>query len=168
MLNQNDFENARKILPEIIEGVNKFGSRKSIVLTVNIAIVYFLVEDYKNCIYWTDHIIRNLKNSGREDIQRIVRLYKLISHFEMDEVEMVESETRSTQRYFKMHGLPKDRFESILLNVHLRRIFNAPLDEVNEALAALREYLENTRKQPNMENPLGLDELLIYVDRKLG
>jgi len=168
MLNQNDFENARKILPEIIEGVNKFGSRKSIVLTVNIAIVYFLVEDYKNCIYWTDHIIRNLKNSGREDIQRIVRLYKLISHFEMDEVEMVESETRSTQRYFKMHGLPKDRFENILLNVHLRRIFNAPLDEVNEALAALREYLENTRKQPNMENPLGLDELLIYVDRKLG
>ncbi len=167
LLNQNDFENARKMLPEIIEGVNKFGSRKSIVLTGNIAIVYFLVEDYENCIYWADHIIKNLKNSGREDIQRIVRLYKLISHFELDEVEQVELEVRATQRYFKSHGLPKDRFENVLLNEHFRKIFNAPLNEVKPALVELKEFLEGIKNQPDTENPLGLDELLIYVERKL-
>ncbi|MBI5914269.1 MAG: hypothetical protein HY842_02760 [Bacteroidetes bacterium] len=166
-LNKNEFVAASQLLPEIIEGMNKFGLKKSIALTGNIATVYFLVGDYRNCIKWVDHIVKTMKTGGRQDIQRIVRLYKIIALYELDEVELTELEMRSANRFYKSAESGKESIEEAVLNVYLKQIFNAPLSEYKNSLRYFRTYLTEIKQQPNAENLLGVDELLIWVDSKL-
>ena len=167
LLNKNDFEKAKNILPEIIEGISKFGLKKSIVLIGNIVIVYFLVKDYKNCLYWTDIIIKGMKKGGREDIQRLVRLYSIVSHFELGDIDKTEGAIRSIDRYFKMSKLPNDRFEYIVVNKYLKKIINSPVSQFKKEIKYFYSFLEETRKNPGKEIPLGIDELMLWAESKL-
>ncbi|MFQ5448410.1 MAG: hypothetical protein ACE5FF_15905, partial [Saprospiraceae bacterium] len=146
-LNRNEFEKAHQTLPEIIAGLNKFGLRKSIVLTGNIATVNFLVRDFANCLQWTDHITRNLKTAGRQDIQRIVRIYAIIAHFERGDIDSTEAAMKAANRYYKSEGLPKTAFENVVLNKYLKNIFNAPVSEVKDSLAAFGTFLRQTKTE---------------------
>ncbi len=166
-LNKNEFSDAGKLLPEIIEGMNKFGLKKNIALAGNIATVYFLVGDHLNCIKWVDHILKTMKNNGRMDIQRIMRLYKIISLYELDEFEQIDLEVRSSNRFFKSYDAGSEAIEEVILNVYLRQIFNAPLSEFKPSIRHLKQYLTEIKAQPNAENLLGIDELLIWANSKL-
>ncbi len=166
-LNKNEFKSAWNLLPEIIEGMNKFGLKKNIALAGNIVTVYFLMGDYQNCINWVDHIIKTMKNSGRLDIQRIIRLYKIISLFELDEFEQTDLEIRSSNRFYKMNDSGSEAFEEVVLNVYLKQILNAPINEFKTSLRHLSQYLTEIKHLPNAENLLGLDELMIWVNNKL-
>ncbi len=166
LLNKNDFESARNILPNIIEGLNKFGLKKSIVLIGNIVIVYFLVKDYKSCLFWSDYLIKSLKTSGREDIHRLVRLCKIIAHYELGDIDEAESGMRSINRYFKASKLPKGRFEDVVINKYLKKIFNAPINQFKKELIDFKYFLEETKANPGSEIPLGIDELIIWIDDK--
>jgi hypothetical protein len=167
LLNQNDFNGAKKLLPEIIEGLNKFGLKKSIVLAGNIATVYFLVEDYANCAKWSDFIIKNRKLNEREDIQRIVRLYKVASDFELGDIERAEADIRSTNRFYKQAGLKNNDFENVVLNNHFKKIFTSSVSESRATIRELKNYLQFLKIQPESENTLGIEELLIWADKKM-
>ena len=161
-LNQNDFYAAKEILPEMIEEMNKLKLNKSIVLIINIVTVYFLTKDYKNCMLWADYIIKNLKTGGREDIQRIVRIYRIIALYETGEIDKLEADIRSANRFYKAVDLPKDRFENMVLNVYLKRIFNASISEQKEARKEFEVFLNSVKNKINSDIPLGVDELLIW------
>ncbi len=167
LLNRNDFQKAHKLLPEILDGLKKFGLEKSIALMGNIVTVYFLVKDYQNCIKCADYIDQNLKESGREDIKRIIKIYKIISLYESGNIDKVESESRSVQRLFKSKGLKKERFEEMVLNVYLRKVFTLPVSEVKSALFEFKNYLQMAKHSPQTENTLGIDELLIWINHKV-
>jgi hypothetical protein len=164
LLNQNEFEKAHQTLPEVITGLNKFGLRKSMVLTGNIATVNFLVRDYANCLYWANHIIKNLKAAGREDIQRIVRIYAIIAHFESEDIDRTEAAIKAANRYFKLVGLPKGAFENVVLNTYLKKIINAPVNEVKRAFEDFEAFLRQTKPTREAKTPLGLAELLIWIE----
>ncbi len=166
-LNRNEFKDASQLLPEIIDGMNKFGLRKNIALAGNIATVYFLIGEYRNCIKWVDIIIKSMKNNGRLDIQRIMRLYKVIALYELDEFEQTELEIRSSNRFFKLNDAEHEAFEELVLNVYLKQIFNATINDFKPTLRHLKQYLSEIKEQPNAENLLGLDELMIWVNGKL-
>ncbi|MCC6726223.1 MAG: hypothetical protein IT258_17075 [Saprospiraceae bacterium] len=166
-LNKNQFIEASKILPEIIEGMNKFGLKRNIVLAGNIATVYFLVGDYSNCIKTVESITKTMKNSGRIDIQKIVRLYKIISLYELDAIEKTELEIRATNRFYKTNELESGKFENTVLNVYLKQIFNSTVSEFKQNVLHLKNYLTEIKQSPNAEQLLGLDELAIWIDSKL-
>lgn len=166
-LNKNEFSDANKLLPEIIEGMNKFGLKKNIVLAGNIVTVYFLVGDFHNCIKWVDHIVKTMKTSGRLDIHRIIRIYKIISFYELDKYEQLDLEIRSAFRFYKANENSQESIEETVLNVYLKPIFNAPVNEFKSSVRTLRQYLSELKQQPNTENLLGLDELMIWANTKL-
>lgn len=168
LLNQGDFKSAEALLPDIVTGMNKFGLKKSIVLVGNIVIVYFLVKDYKNCLQWSEFIIKNLKKTGREDIQRLVRLYKVIAYYELADIDKAEASMRSANRYFKQSKLPKGRFEDVVINKYLRRIFDAPINQYKMELRSFKDFLIKIKVNPDSEIPLGIDELNIWIDGKLS
>jgi hypothetical protein len=164
LLNQNEFKKAEKVLPEIIEELKKFKLTKSIVLIGNIITVYFLVKDYPNCIYWVDFLSKNLKGSGREDVHRICRLYRIIAYYEINDFDKAEAEVRATTRYYKSVGLAKERFEFQVLNTYLKQIFNAPISEIKESKNNFKSFLKEIKEKPNSDMPLGVDELLIWLN----
>jgi hypothetical protein len=167
-LNQNDFEGAKNILPELIEGINKFGLKKSIVLIANIVTVYFLVGDYKNCIYWCEFIMENTKVDGRKDIHRIVRIYKMISLYELDKLDELDSFLRAVQRFYRIQRVSKNRLEIKILNQFFRKIINSPINEMKESFREMHQFLTELKYNLNGEYLLGLDELLIWISGKLS
>lgn len=165
LLNTHQFEAAHKTLPEIIEKMNKFGLKKSIVLSGNIATVNFLVGDYEACLEWTAHILNEIKTGSRQDIQRIIRLYRLIAFWELGEIDLLDAGVRSTQRYFSTCQIPEDAFECQLLR-RLKALFRAPVYEVKKQFEDLHNYLlEVLQQQPST---LGVEELIIWTSRHLG
>ena len=168
LLNRREFAQAHKLLPEIVDGMNRFGLKKSIFILSNIVVTYFLAEDYENCVKWVEQITKNSKTGTREDIQKLIRLFELISLFEMGEIDALESALRATGRYFKKGNLTEDRFESIVLNQHLKRIFNAPVGELKRAYSDFNVYLEDVNQNLKSERPIGLDEFMIWVRKHLS
>jgi hypothetical protein len=168
-LNKNEFKEASLLLPEIIDGINKFGLKKNLVLVLaaNIVTVYFLVGEYANCIKWVDNITKSMKSSGRLDIHRIARIYKVISLYELDDFEKLELEFRAANRYFKLNKTEKEAIEEVVLNVHLRNIFDAPISEFKHAILNLINYLSEIKSMPHKEGVLGVDELLIWANSKI-
>ncbi len=166
-LNKSEFKEASLMLPDIIDGMNKFGLRKNITLSGNIATVYFIVGDYTNCIKWCDHIIKFIKTPDRLDIQRIMRIYKAISLFELDDYEKLDLEVRAANRFYKANEIGQISIEETVLNIYLKQIFNTPISEFKQSVRNLRYYLLEIKERPNTENLLGLDELLIWIDKKI-
>ncbi|MEZ4932283.1 MAG: hypothetical protein R2788_09210 [Saprospiraceae bacterium] len=115
--------------------------------------------------FWADYVVKNLKNAGREDIQRIVRIYKVIANYELGEIDQMEADIRSTNRYYQLIGLSKDRFENVLLNTYLKRVFSAPISELKEVKTQFQEFLIKIKNQPNGDIPLGVDELMIWNEK---
>lgn len=167
-LNRGDFKDAHNLLPDIIDGMNKFGLKKNIALAGNIATVYFLVNDFVNCLEWTNKITETMKTSGRPEVQRIIRIYKIICQFELDDLDKLESEIRATNRYLKLTVGKNDSFESTILNVYLRSIFDAPIMEYKTAVRNFKNYLTEMKNTPRGETLLGVDELIIWADSKLN
>lgn len=167
LMNHGNFIAAKDLLPEIIKGIEQFNLKRSIVLIGNILIVYFVLGDYENCIIWADQVI-NLKNSTREDIQRVARLLKLIALYELGEIDEVENSFRATNRYFKKTNLADDRFEQIILNGYLKNIFNAPVNDLKKCFENFLEFLLLEEKKSGNKKPLGFDEILIWVKNKLN
>ncbi len=165
LLNGHQFEAAHRALPEIIGKMNKFGLKRSIVLAGNIATVNFLVGDFGACIEWTGHIMKNIKTGSRQDIHRIIRIYRLIALYEIGEIDQLDAGVRSTQRFYENNGLPADAFEFRLLKL-LKRAFRAPVYEVKEKRRELYSFLQNELER----NPatLGAEELLLWASGHLG
>jgi hypothetical protein len=166
-LNQSDFAAAEGVLPEIIDGMNRFGLNKSVVLVANIVTVYFLVGDYEKCITWCDYIVNNIKMGRRKDVHRIVRIYKLICLYELEKLDELESYLRAVQRFYRLEQVPKDRLEIILLNKFLRKIINSPISELQNTFTEMHKFLIDLQTNLKGEYLLGLDELIIWVSDKL-
>ena len=145
--------------------MNKFGLKKSIVLAGNIATVNFLVGDYEACVEWTGHIMKNIKTGSRQDIHRIIRIYRLISYFELGEIDLLDAGIRSTQRYYANCQLPDEAFENQVLR-HLKSLFRAPVYEVKKRYEALHIFLQDTLERN--ASTLGVEELLIWTSRHLS
>lgn len=166
-LNQNDFEGAKLIIPELVDGMNQFGLKKSIVLIANFVTVYFLVEDYKNCIIWCDYIMDNIKIGRRKDIHRIVRIYKAISLYELDKLDELESFLRAVNRFYRLQKVSKEMLELKILNTFFRKILNAPIGQINQHLKDLNTFLKDLKSKLGDENLLGLEELTIWSANKI-
>lgn len=166
-LNQNDFEGAKLIIPELIDGMNQFGLKKSIVLIGNIVTVYFLVGDYKNCIHWADYIMENIKVGRRKDIHRIIRVYKAISLYELDKLDELESFLRAINRFYRLQKVSKEMLELKILNNFFRKILNVPISETNQHIKNLNTFLTDLKAKLGGENLLGLEEIIIWSANKI-
>ncbi len=163
LLNTHQFQLAWEALPEIMRQMNKFGLRRNIVLCGNIATVCFLVGEWDRCLEWTEHIMRNIRSASRQDIQRIVRIYKLIAHFEKGDIDSLDAALRATLRYFKTTGLKADDFEMVLLQQYLKPLFNAPLNELAARFRALNAFLVEIAANKYPSLPLGVEELSLWI-----
>jgi hypothetical protein len=109
-----------------------------------------------------------MKNSGRLDIQRIIRLYKVIALYELDEIEKYDLEIRSSNRFFKINNVKGEAFEETILNLHLKQIFNSNVGDFKHLIQNLIQYLTQLKQSPNADSLLGLDEILIWAESKLS
>ncbi len=162
-LNSGDLQGINELVKKIDQGLSQFriskGSR--LALISNIAILLFILEDYPNCIKWTERIIKEEKTSSRQDVQRAIRIIQVIAYLETEHYEELEGTFRSYQRYFQKYGLSRDAFEVRMIS-HLQRYYQAALGDQKKELTKIRTYLTKLKEDKTIHIPFGLDDLFLY------
>lgn len=114
-----DFEEAERIVKEIILGINEYADKIPLVEIVtfkyNIATVYLINKNYSKALSFVNEIINENNPSLRDDIQGFARILRLIILWEKGEKEMLPYAAISAYRFlYKRKRLYK--FENIVLS----------------------------------------------------
>ncbi|MEO1435513.1 MAG: hypothetical protein AAFV80_08250, partial [Bacteroidota bacterium] len=84
-MNIGDFTAARQLVPAIEEGLNTYeksiGESRIQTFLVNIAILYFILEDHEQAELWINKIIQNPKSAPRQDLQLFARVLMVLIYF---------------------------------------------------------------------------------------
>ncbi len=98
-----EFTEGTKIIPEISAGLKKYeNSLDTHSLTIfyyKFACMYFGDENYQQTIFWLNKIINAKDVNIRSDIHGFARILNLISHWELNNTDLVDYYIRSTYRY---------------------------------------------------------------------
>jgi len=99
----NQFKKALIILPQIIKDFKNFEKNidrnTSVELSINIARIYFVNNQFRDCLYWVNKILNGKDQNIRLDLQSETRIINLFTHYELSNFEIMESLVRSTSRY---------------------------------------------------------------------
>lgn len=162
-------------IDEVVEGVkiglNKYhikpASRNALIF--NTSVMLFMLERFQQCVSWNTMIIKGEKFITRRDIRNGVMILNLVSIFELDEPDQMETFLRSIYRYFAKQKLDiKESFELKVLSI-FKEINSAPYGEINKIFRRFKYYLIALKDNEEQRIPLGLDELiLLWINSKTG
>lgn len=167
-LNNNRHEEALAMVPEIMSGLEKYASKindgRKLAILINVAILCFLTKKYSDCLDYINHI-HSIKTTHRQDIQIFASILELICHFELGNLVLLESLSRSIRRFLERNNRLFD-YERQLFKL-LRKVFQASSYEVTLPLQQLMEYLKEVKDKPGERRPMCSEELYQWAVEKI-
>ena len=165
-----DFETAKSFVPKIEFDLESLPIRKTSSTTIksNIAVLYFCLEDFKQCLTWTDKVINAPKSNIRLDIQKFNRLLAIIAQIELEDgFEIIDNFCRATHRFLTKNSQKKSHNnELIMLDFLWKYHKTAPKDQ-KEILTQFKNWIETTRKHPIKKLTSGLEEFHFWTRSRL-
>lgn len=131
----------------------------------NLAILYFLTEDFSASLHWVNTIIQASGAAIREDIQHFARILVVLIHYELGNWEILEYLHRSSYRYLfdRKQLFP---YEKRLMD-GLKQLTQHPDPQLQSSI--LRDLRADLGKMM-AESPQGpgIQELFCWLDSKLS
>lgn len=141
------FKEGLKLVPEIEKKLEEdhlfIDQHRILVLNYKMAILFFGSGNYETCI---DHLqkIINSPTDLRDDLQCYARLVHLIAHYEMGNLDIIESLARSTYRFMaKKETLTLIEEEMLKF---LRKSFDISSGKIKPELASFLEKVKHLEK----------------------
>ena len=170
LINTGDQHPIDDIESDIAQGLQKFQISTSgrHALIANLATLLFVNAKFKKCFDWCKKIISDGQSGSRKDLQIVAYLLKLFSSYEFMEVEALEKEWRSTQRYLNQNSQVKN-VEALHTTLDLfKNIIHAPLLELTETYKQLKGFIKVQHKDQTNYLPMGIDEVILWwVESKI-
>ncbi|CAN5316464.1 hypothetical protein BH10BAC1_BH10BAC1_05690 [soil metagenome] len=124
---------------ELDKFIPKLDKHSVLLLYYKIACLYLGSGNYKTAIKWLNKIYNEKEIDLREDIYSFARILILVCHFELGNDYLVESNIRSTYRYFGKKG-ELSQYQKYILNF-LRQLF------IDSSDRNLKKQFETLKKQ---------------------
>ncbi len=165
----NRFDDAKKLVPAIASGIKKFGKslHKGRLLTLyyNVAVLFFVLESFDDCLSWINEIIFGEWETIRQDIQDSAKILQIIVHYELQNFELLDSLMRSTHRHLKGTNRLYD-LETALMQLIKKLMRSADKKERTAAIqAAIVKVNKLTGKYD--QGATGIEELLLWMQSRL-
>ena len=162
------FEQGRELARNIEEGLDRFGPQinqaRIFGFRYNLCILYFALEDFKSSLRWLNRILNGPRTEQRQDIQQVARIMQMILHFELGNVELLDSLLRSTYRY--LHGRGSwEGFEKMVSDSLRRAVGLVDPKKLQKEFDALYRKLIDFRKTEKQVP--GLRELIYWLEYKI-
>lgn len=166
---EGTFTDGVKLAPEIASFIDKnyiyIDDHNIMVFYYKIASLYFGSDDHKNTIKYLNLIINNTDIELRSDIQCYARILNLITHFEMNNFELIEYLVKNTYRFLsKMKNLHRVQKEILFF---LRKLPSTPPDKLNDAFKALLIELKLLQNDPFEKRPFLYLDLISWLESKI-
>lgn len=168
-LNSGQLDRGAPVIAEIQKHLQTHGDSLQplalIPLCYNCSVFYFLKGDYGKALEFLNMIINETRVELKQDIQEFTRIFSLIAHYELDNLDILENMIRSTQRFLKQNN------SSSTLEHTVIRAMRALLSSADRpAMQLVFRSLYNDLVQllhSSAKEPLGLIEILFWTSGKL-
>ncbi|MCO6500828.1 MAG: hypothetical protein J5I47_10675 [Vicingus serpentipes] len=167
----NQFKKALIILPQIIKDFEKYekyvDKNTCIELSINIARIYFINEQFRDCLYWVNKILNKKDQNIRLDLQSETKIINLFTHYELRNFEIMESLVRSTSRYLSKN---KRLFEIENVILTFFRTNNTNIFDSKERIALFDELKAKIRsifKKNSDHEFLDYFDIISWLDSKI-
>ncbi len=167
---EGKFSESIQFAPKIIDFINTnsiyLDNHIVLVFYYKIACLYFGSADYKNCIKYLNMVINYKDIELRGDIQCFARILNLISHFEMENYDLIEYLVKTTYRFLaKMHDLHRAQKEMLLF---LRRLPLISADKLTDEFRKLLQELKKLRNDPYEKRPFLYLDIISWLESKIS
>jgi len=102
---KGEFEKGIKLISEIETGISSFlfrlNKEQKILFYYRISYLYFGAGNHKEALKWMNKILNDNEQSLRQDIYSFSRLFNLILHYELNNIDLLDYIIKSTQRFLK-------------------------------------------------------------------
>lgn len=166
---EGTFTEGTKIIPEIVSFITKndiyIDDHNILVFYYKIACLYFGSDDHKNTVKYLNLVINNTEVDLRTDIQCFARILNLITHFEMDNYDLIEYLVKNTYRFLsKMKDLHRAQKEILFF---LRKLPSIKPEKLNHAFISLLNELKKLQKDPYEKRPFLYLDIISWLESKI-
>jgi tetratricopeptide (TPR) repeat protein len=165
---QGSFSEGLKLVPEIEEKLQTYelqlDKHRTLVFYYKIACMYFGYGDYAKAVEYLNKII-HWKADLRTDIQCYARLLHLISHYELGNDMIIESQVKSVYRF--MSNMKNLSSVETSIFAFLRKVFSLSRKEMNEHLQLLFDELKLLENNPLEARSFLYLDILSWLESKL-
>jgi hypothetical protein len=164
-MNHDRWDDAERLVPDILAGLERYRGKvnkaREMTFYYNILIMYLLTAKYREALKYAELLMAE-RTDVRQDVQVAARIFHLICHYELGHADLMESLTRSVYRYL-MGQQRLHEFERVMIKFLEEMPFQLTSANYTTALTKLKEAFGT---EP--ETTIGLQELLIYIEKKTG
>jgi hypothetical protein len=167
-MNVWQFEEAVAFAPEIDLGLQKYGAiipdSRRLVFIYNLMVMFFFLNKPKESLKWLLKLTNGEKSEVRQDAQRAARLFLLVLHYQLGNLDLYDHLFPSVQRYLSQKGI--NEFEQKLLEF-LKVLYRTDGSSwPRPAAEALVTSLEALSKANSDAHFPGIREVIIWLKAK--
>jgi tetratricopeptide (TPR) repeat protein len=165
---QGSFSEGLKLVPEVEEKLAAFelqlDKHRTLVFYYKIACLYFGLGDFEKATEYLNKII-HWRADLRTDIQCYARLLHLISHYELGNDMIIESQVKSVYRF--MSNMKNLSSVETRIFGFLRKVFTMSKKEINVQLQLLFDELKPLENNPLEARSFLYLDILSWLESKL-
>lgn len=135
-----------------------------LVFYYNVTMFFFAHEEYPSAHRWLLKIIHEPGKKERQDIRDFARVFQLVLHFELGNLDVQEYLLRSAYRYFLKTKTGSD-FEALLIGKFQE--LGQQEKPVKTIYQEFKEALTELKARKGERIPLGLAELILWTEGKI-
>ncbi|MEY3398112.1 MAG: hypothetical protein RL220_706, partial [Bacteroidota bacterium] len=166
-----DFEkgvvDAERIMKDLIEYEGKLHKEHEMTFFYQFAYIYFLAGQYNKALYWINKLLNDNESNLRQDIYSYARLFNLVVHYELGNLDLLEYTLKSTTRYLQRRGRDFN-FEKVILD-NMKKLIRAHGDDSRRKLMIqFRDELKSSIKGPEEEVVLKYFDFIRWIDTRVN
>jgi len=167
---RQEFRGGETVIPKVLSFLNKYSDlldqHRILIFYFKIAYVYFGMKEYEKCLDYLDEILDLKVAYLREDLQAYARILLLLTHYELDNLLLLNSLIKSTHRFLnKLKELTEVQKETLRL---FRTLVQLPKNEHREELEIFKEKMKVLREDEFEKRSFIYLDVYQWVERKLG
>lgn len=164
------FERGVELIERLSSGlegfINQLDAHSRVILYYKTACLYFGNGDFKKSIDWLNKILDLKDGDLREDIHGFARIMILISHYELENIELIQYYVRSTYRFL---AKKKDlhQFQKLILNFLKGLDPQLSPSDVVQRFETLKEKMLIIQKDPFENRAFVYFDIVVWLDSKI-
>lgn len=170
-----DYDKGIGIVEDILAGIDKYQDKinkeEEILFYYNIAYIYFGSGRARESLRWLNRVLNDNEPNLRQDVFSFARLFNLVIHFELDNFDLLDYITKSTNRFYqkrKRESAREYKFESIFIK-YIKKL--ARLAEKQEStldtFQALKAELQAILDEPYERMALEYFDFISWIDSRM-
>lgn len=151
---------------ELQKIVTKLDKHSLLLFYYKIACLYFGSGNYRTALTWLNKITNEREIALREDLHSFARILALICHFELGNDDLVESNIKSTYRFFIKKG-DLSLYQKHILDFLKRLLMESEIKNVKKRLILLKNQMESLQDNKFEKRAFLYFDIISWLESKI-